>query len=262
MHLSSFIISKAVRKGKYVIVLFVMLAGMVFTSCKNKSKLPINSGAKILLFGGTGTSPNDVKAFESLLNNNQLTYCTINSAQLNAMTEQQLLKYKLLIIPGGNFIDMGKSLTDNTAANIRKAVQHGLNYHGVCAGGFLAGGSKHYRCFNLTSGVAFGFYSISAKGARKASVDITYPDQSRLQHYWEDGPEFTGWGTVAAKYPDGTPAVVQGRSGKGGVILSGIHAEAPDDWRDGMTFNTSAKDDNAYAVKLIRAALKGEALAH
>jgi glutamine amidotransferase-like uncharacterized protein len=261
MHVSYTISSGALLKGKTIMAFLLMLIGTIFTAC-NKNKLPLNSGAAILLFSGRGTSPNDVKAFEALLNENKFTYSTINSTELNAMTEQQLLKYKLLIVPGGNFIDMGKSLTDSAAANIRKAVQHGLSYHGVCAGGFLAGGSKYYRCFDLTSGATFGFYSISSKGARKAAVDITCVGQPTLQHYWEDGPQFTGWGTVAAKYPDGTPAVVQGRSGKGQVILSGIHAEAPDDWRDGMTFNTSAKDDNAYAVKLIRAALKGEMLAH
>ena len=248
--------------SKYIIVFLLMLTGTLFTACNNKSKLALNSGAAILLFNGTGVSLNDVKAFETLLNDNHLTYSTINSTELNAMTEQQLLRYKLLIVPGGNFIDMGKSLADSTAAHIRKAVQHGLNYHGVCAGGFLAGGSKYYRCFNLTSDVAFGFYSISAKGVRKAAVNITYPNHSRLQHYWEDGPEFTGWGTVAGKYPDGTPALVTGHFGKGVIILSGVHAEAPEYWRNGMIFNTSTTDDNADAAKLIRTALNGEELVH
>lgn len=262
MHLTFSIISKAVLKEKYIIVFLLMLTGTVFTACNNQSKLPLNSGAEILLFGGTGTSPNDIKAFEALLDDNDLSYSTINSAELNAMTELQLLKYKLLIVPGGNFIDMGKSLSNSTTANIRKAVQHGLNYHGVCAGGFLAGGSKYYKCFNLTSRVAFGFYAISAKGVRKTAVDITYPDKTTLQHYWEDGPEFTGWGTVAAKYPDATPAVVEGRSGKGWVVLTGIHAEAPGDWRDGMAFSTTTADDNAYAVKLINAALNKQTMPH
>ncbi len=65
-----------------------------------------------------------------------------------------------------------------------------------------------------------------------------------------------------AKYPDGTPAVAQGTAGQGWVILSGIHAEAPENWRGGMTFGTSASDDNAYAAMLIDAALKRTALPH
>ena len=37
-----------------------------------------------------------------------------------------------------------------------------------------------------------------------------------LEQYWEDGPEFTGWGEVVGKYPDGTPAIVEGFSSGGG----------------------------------------------
>jgi len=110
--------------------------------------------------------------------------------------------------------------------------------------------------------VQFGFYAISAKGIRKSAVSVQYPHAPAMQHYWQDGPELSGWGTPLAKYTNNTPAVVQGQYGKGVVILAGIHAEAPDDWREGMVFNTSTKDDNAYAVTLIKAALNGNTLAH
>ena len=62
--------------------------------------------APILLFDGTGTSPGDVAALEAVLNNNQLDYSTVNSSRLNAMTGSQLRKYRLLIVPGGNFIHL------------------------------------------------------------------------------------------------------------------------------------------------------------
>jgi len=64
------------------------------------------------------------------------------------------------------------------------------------------------------------------------------------------------------KYPDGTPAIVEGSSGKGWVILSGVHPEAPASWRTGMTFTTSVAVDNAYAGTLILAALNGTSLPH
>ena len=82
------------------------------------------------------------------------------------------------------------------------------------------------------------------------------------EHYWEDGPQFTGWGAVVGKYPDGTPAIVEGASGKGWVILSGVHPEAPANWRGGMTFTTPASVDNAYARTLIDAALHRTSLPH
>jgi hypothetical protein len=64
------------------------------------------------------------------------------------------------------------------------------------------------------------------------------------------------------KYPDGTPAVAEGTSGKGWLILTGFHPEAPATWRRGMNFRTSVDVDNAYAATLIRAALNRELLAH
>jgi len=40
------------------------------------------------------------------------------------MGESQIGGYRLLIVPGGNFIDIGNILTSSTTANIRNAVQN------------------------------------------------------------------------------------------------------------------------------------------
>lgn len=222
-----------------------------------------SSPPSILLFAGTGTSPNDVAAVESILDANHLGFATATSAQLNDMSEERLMAYRLMIVPGGNFITIGESLTTGTTAKIRGAVQGGLNYLGLCAGAFLAGdGGAHYASFDLTSGVRFEFYSAERAGTRKAAVPIAAVGAPTLEQYWEDGPQLSGWGAVVAKYPDGTPAVAQGTSGKGWVLLSGVHPEAPDSWRRGMTFTTPASVDNTYALTLIDAALTGKQLPH
>jgi len=215
----------------------------------------------ILLFAGTGTSSGDVAAVEAILQGNHLNYSAVNSSRLNQMGESQIRQYRLLIVPGGNFIHIGNSLTSSTTANVRNAVQNGLNYLGICAGGFLAGNTG-YNSFNLASGVKFGFYSAETRGIRRAAVAIASPGTGALDQYWEDGPEFTGWGEVVGKYPDGTPAIVEGPIGSGWVILSGVHPEAPGTWRRGMTFNTPADIDNAYAATLIHAALSRTTLPH
>lgn len=177
------------------------------------------------------------------------------------MSESQLMAYRLMIVPGGNFIAIGDSLTPATIANIHNAVQRGLNYLGICAGGFLAGHGS-YNSLNLTAGVRFRFYAAENRGIHKAAVAISGVGTPALEHYWEDGPQFTGWGAVVSKYPDGTPAVVEGTSGKGWIILSGVHPEAPENWRRGMTFATPASVDNAYARTLIEAALHRTRLPH
>jgi hypothetical protein len=179
----------------------------------------------------------------------------------DALSESQFAAHRLLIVPGGNFEDIGNGLTATTTSNIRKAVRGGLNYLGMCAGAFFAGNSP-YNGLNLTEGVGFKFYALENRNIRKAAVRIEIAGSATFDHYWEDGPQLTGWGDVVAKYPDGTPAIVQGTTGDGWVVLSGIYPEAPDSWRRGLTFSTPAQVDNAYAATLIGAALHRMPLAH
>lgn len=233
---------------------------MVFTACHSQD-FGLAGVAPILLFSGRGTSPGDVAAVEKVLSREHLEYSTIGTRQFNGLSELEIRRYRLLIVPGGNFEQIGKSLTPAAAANIRGAVRSGLNYLGICAGAFFAGNSP-YNGLNLTSGVRFGFYSAESRGIRKTAVAITDAAGQTQDQYWEDGPQLTGWGAVVARYPDGTPAVVEGTYGSGWLILSGVHPEAPADWRRGIDFKTSADTDNAYAAALIRAALNRELLPH
>jgi glutamine amidotransferase-like uncharacterized protein len=244
---------------------WVVLISTTFTACRaggREATMPAHANdAPVLLFNGTGTSPGDVAALEKILSREQLNYSTVNSPQLNGMSESQIREYRLLIVPGGNFEHIGNSLTSRTTANIHNAVQKGLNYLGICAGAFFAGNSP-YNGLNLTSGARFGFYAAEARGIRKAPVAITAAGGPTLDQYWEDGPQLMGWGAVVGKYPDGTPAIVEGTFGSGWMILTGVHPEAPASWRRGMEFRTPVNIDSGYAATLIRAALNRESLPH
>jgi glutamine amidotransferase-like uncharacterized protein len=254
------------------VIASLVLISAAYTSCgvgSNHGSMSLDSAnasaatVPILLFNATGASSNDVAALEAILKYNHLSYWRATSAQLNRMDPSQIRRYRLLIVPGGNFVEIGKSLTPDATANIRKAVQDGLNYLGICGGGFLAGKyDPPYNGLNLTSGVRFGFYAAENQGVRRTAVPIAVIGSPTLDQYWEDGPEFTGWGAVVGKYPDGTPAIVEGTYGSGWIILSGVHPEAPASWRHGMAFNTPASVDNAYAGTLIPAALNRISLTH
>jgi glutamine amidotransferase-like uncharacterized protein len=239
-------------------LLFWSVSALALTACAPSAS---NDPSEILLFTGTGTSPNDVKAVEAILKGRRLNYRTVNSHQLNGMNTSQLAAYRLLIVPGGNYITMGDNLTPETTTNIRNTVQGGLNYLGICAGGLLAGNAR-CNSLNLTSGVRFGFYAEVNRGVHKAAVMVTGVGTPPIEHYWEDGPQFTGWGSVVGKYPDGTPAIVEGTTGKGWVILCGVHPEAPENWRREMNFTTPASAAHAFAGTLIDAALRGTQLPH
>ncbi|HEY7056771.1 MAG TPA: BPL-N domain-containing protein [Vicinamibacterales bacterium] len=248
----------AVLRAIMMIVAPALLATVISACGARDGK----GSAPILLFTGTGTSPGDVAALEAILDSNHLDYATVSSAGLNAMAGDGITRYRLLIVPGGNFVEIGNSLTPRTTANIRNAVQHGVSYLGICAGAFLAGSfPQPYRSLNLTSGVQFGFYA-AARDVRKTAVAVTVAGGPTLDQYWEDGPQLTGWGAVVAKYPDGAPAVVQGSLGNGWIVLTGVHPEAPDSWRRGMSFTTPSSTDNAFAATLIRAALNRTSLSH
>jgi hypothetical protein len=265
-------------QGKLRYSLFILVAclALISTGCgspglsgvspqQSSSSQPMIDGtstAQILLFNGTGTTSTDVSAVESLLGSLKLVYTTANTEQIEGMTQSQLEAYKLLIVPGGNSITIGDNLSTSATNNIHNAVvDGGLHYFGVCAGAFF-GGYSIYNGLDLTSGVWFNVYANDGKGTGKTAVEISYPDGPKLDQYWQDGPELDGWGDIVAKYPDGTSAIVEGASGKGWVLLSGIHAEAPADWRTGMTFTTSVTVDNAYFETMVTAALAGTSLPH
>jgi glutamine amidotransferase-like uncharacterized protein len=238
-------------------ILLLMLLLLTSASCSPRT---FDRHSPILLFNGEGTSPKDVKAIEAILKHNQLSYSTVDSRQLSDMTEAQLLESRLLIIPGGNFIAIGDGLSPGTFAKVRGAVERGLNYLGVCAGAILAGHGE--GSFNLASGVKFDFYVDVNRNVHKNVVAIETASGETLDQYWEDGPQLNGWGEVVSKYPDGSAATVQGFVGNGWVILCGFHPEAPDNWRTGMKFTTSAVSSNAYALTIIEAALYRSELPH
>jgi glutamine amidotransferase-like uncharacterized protein len=236
----------------------VCLAGLFLTACSpEKAK----EATPILLFRGTGVSPGGAKAIEAVLKSGHLDYAVVDSKQINGMSRERFLRHRLLIVPGGNYVTIGNGLTPETAANIRGAVRDGLNYLGVCAGGILAGNCVP-NGLNLTSGVKFDFYGAVRRGVHKAPVVVSGAGVPTLEHYWEDGPQFTGWGDVVGRFPDGTPAIVEKNFGKGFVVLCGVHPEAPEEWRHGMAFTTPAHDANAVAGALVDAALNAKQLPH
>lgn len=237
---------------------FLSFAALWLVACSPSAP---KEPASILLFRGAGASRNGVKAIESILKNGGHAYSLVDSEQLNRLSESDLRTYRLLIVPGGNYLTMGNSLTPDTAAKVRRSVESGVNYLGVCAGGLLAGQGAS-NGFNLAAGVRFGFYQEVNRGVHKAAVVVTGVDGTSIEHYWEDGPQFAGWGSVVGRYPDGTPAVVEGNAGKGWVILCGVHPEAPEVWRQGMAFSTPAEKANRYAATLVEAALTGSQLPH
>jgi glutamine amidotransferase-like uncharacterized protein len=236
----------------------IMAAGWL-VACSPPAGRDADASADILLFTGEGTSAGDVDAWKQVLQANRLHHSTADSAQLDRMSVAEMRAYRLIIMPGGNFERMGNGLEARTSIALREAVRGGTNYLGICAGAFFAGASP-YNGLDLFEGRRFEFHALSRAGVRKAVVAVSMPRDVEVQHYWEDGPELSAWGAIIAKYSDGTPAAVQGAVGQGWVVLAGTHPEAPENWRDGMQFHSSARVGQEYAGRLLMAAYEGRAL--
>jgi glutamine amidotransferase-like uncharacterized protein len=254
---------------RWLALIFSVFIPMILAGCGGGSRpsaalatIPFGNGPRVLLFVGTGTSATDVVAIKSILDDLHIDYATADSGQLNAMSEVDLMSHHLLIVPGGDSIEIGGSLSLNATAMIRDAVErNGLHYLGICAGAFF-GGASIYNGVDLTSGVGFDFFADEQRGSHKEAVNISFPDRSVLNVYWEDGPQLSGWGDVVATYPDSTPAITEGRAGAGFVMFTGVHLEAPEEWRKGLTFTTPISTDIAYAKTVIQSALDGTSLPH
>ena len=217
-----------------------------------------SSTPAVLLFVGTGTSSGDVSAVKTILGHVKLSYATATSSQLNKMSESQMRAYRLFLMPGGDAVTIGHNLTRTATTNLHNAIVNGgLHYLGICAGAFFADNSI-YNYLHLT-GVLFNFYKDTHT---KEAVEIAQPNGTKLDQYWQWGPELDGWGHVVGRYPNGTSAIAEGYAGNGWVILSGVHPEAPASWRTGLNFTTSVSVDNAYAGTLVLAALNGKSLPH
>ena len=60
---------------RILVIASLVLIATAFTACAMRDD---KSSASILLFNGTGTSPGDVAAIETILNRNHLNYSTVN----------------------------------------------------------------------------------------------------------------------------------------------------------------------------------------
>jgi hypothetical protein len=254
--------------GQIAAVASSLVITIVLTGCGSRGGQAmvlapaIPAAEPVLLYNGVGTSSSDVAAIEGVLNTLKVGYLTADAGQLDAMSEAQLGGYKLLIVPGGDSIAIGENLSAGASATIRNAVaQYGVHYLGICAGAFF-GGYSIYNGVNLTSGVSFDFYADENKGIHVEALEISFPSSTPLDVYWQDGPELSGWGDVVAKFPDGSPAIVEGGYGSGFVMFTGVHLEAPAGWRSGLNFTTPLSVDVAYADTVVQAALTGTSLPH
>jgi glutamine amidotransferase-like uncharacterized protein len=217
-----------------------------------------------LLFVGDGTWSPEVGSLQSLMKARGMTYQNVNSAQLDAMSVDDIAKFGLLIFPGGSGGTQAGSLSSDTHARLRAAVQErGVSYIGFCAGAFIgmapkpAAGRDVSYGLGVVDGPVLDYYYLENQGVSAAMTMNTFADGTKRDLLWYGGPTTPNTpGTVISKYPNGDAAISEMWSGKGFVILSGPHPAAPESVKSSLGVSDSDGSDLETAWSLLQSALK------
>lgn len=223
----------------------------------------------VMLFAGSGTWGTEVTNLENILNAHGIKFQEVTSAQLDAMSVDQMAQFGLMIFPGGSGGTEADSLSSQTHANLREAVQvRGVSYLGFCAGSFIAeapapaSGQDVSYGIGVVNGPELNYYYLENQGTDIAMTLLTFANGSTQDILWYGGPVTPNTaGGVIAKYPDGNPAITELWSGNGFVILSGVHPTADQATLSavGMSSTDGTHQDTAY--NLINAALHQQPMA-
>lgn len=222
------------------------------------------SHADVLLFAGASIWTSEVDSLANILIDHQATYQEVNSAELNAMSLDEIAQYALLVIPGGDAPTLTGSLSAETHARLRAAVQErGVNYLGFCAGAWVAvapaparpGDDVGYG-LGIVDGPREGFNYLAKQGKEFAISRASFPDKTQRDLLWYGGPVTPdGLGAVIAKYPDGTPAISQLTSRQGFVIVSGLHPAATAGILNVLGISDTEAIDPEFAWSLLNAGI-------
>lgn len=220
-----------------------------------------------LIFNGEGASEVDARSIASILADHGRTYEMVSSSELDALSLDELLRFRMIVVPGGYGGKMTQGLQSDTRERVRKAiVEHGVNYVGFCAGAFVAvgptppkGGAPAYGFSIVPAPQLLDYYYPNKDGDDDvaASLPIAFADGSKRQIFFWGGPAlFEIQGGVVARYSDGTPAIVQVRSGKAFVTIAGPHPEGPREWKDTAGVEDPDGEDFDIAWNLFESTLR------
>ena len=192
----------------------------------------------VLLYNGAGVDTSDWQNTEKLLARAGYTYRLVNATEINAMSLDELTRFRMFLIPGGYGGTIYRNISESARLRIRRAVrEEGVGYLGICAGAWVGVGPEAgtWETADYGFAVARGRQlELFRDGGDNVSMQmVTFADgTSRSLVLW-GGPITPSWsGGVVARYSTGDPAISQTYAGSGFVIVVGPHPEAPLDWRN------------------------------
>jgi glutamine amidotransferase-like uncharacterized protein len=166
--------------------------------------------------------------------------------------------------PGGNAITVAQKIGKEGLALIRNFVRNGGAYVGFCAGAFLADSTvddpETIKGLGILP-VGTADYPIDSEPAG-IPLRMNWNGQWRTL-YFEGGGYFLTHGvnrtsdyTVFAWFPNGDAAALETAYGRGGVVVTGAHPEAPEKWKTDGGWHDPDGSDIFLAQDMVRRALR------
>lgn len=215
---------------------------------------------RLCVYDDAGVDPFSLKQLLCSLEEMESPYVVVDRHYF--FTEDWENKTSLILIPGGRDIPYHRSLRGTAVSRIRKFVESGGGYFGICAGAYFGcasiifekgsplevSGVRDLAFFPGSAiGPAYGvgsFHYETAQGARLASLELqggnfkpsiyfnggclfdqaeSYPDIQILAHYGD--------------IPGKPAAIIACKVGRGLALLSGVHPEyCPSRMHNGDSF--------------------------
>ena len=156
----------------------------------------------------------------------------------------------IFVMPGGADLPYCKKLNGPGNRKIRKFIEDGSFYIGICAGAYYACRRINFKGkdYDVSGDRELGFFEGTAEGSlpfltdgnyfsddgaeSKAMISLKFKEKlSEEYFYYHGGPVFIPDSItnhkyrVIAKYEDNPPAVIKGKVEKGNYLLSAVHFE-------------------------------------
>ncbi|MEC4338285.1 BPL-N domain-containing protein [Stenotrophomonas pavanii] len=191
----------------------------------------------IAVYRGDAGCPGCSEAVEQAIHRSRPDYHVVFVGPGEAVDVDSLAtsRYRAYVQPGGGQdIDAAMAAVgEEGAAVIRRFVDAGGTYIGLCMGAYLAGAS-HLGLLAQDLDAEAGRPGFPVQDEDDAVIPVVW-DGRRQTVYFQDGPYLPkaprdqGF-KVISRYTNGDIAAASYRYGKGRVVLSGPHPEAPTQW--------------------------------
>jgi biotin--protein ligase len=191
----------------------------------------------IYIYDDVGVGDESLKQMILTLKNfsKKYTVKTINAEQIKNCDWTE--NAALFVIPGGADLHYAKKLNGSGNEVIKKYIQNGGRFLGICAGSYYASSYVEFgrRELSIFPGKVIGpilapYDYKSNKGARAAKIKTNFSEIPQTTVFYNGGGYFAdaekySKTEIIATYENNLPAIIIINYGNGKTLLSGVHLE-------------------------------------